>query len=119
MYHRFCYKCHISQSSSLFFPQDRLVLSMEQELVRAHQRATKCHTPISACAVLLERLLPRGSEQLAGTGEVQNLAVKQPMWESTVQKPEENQRCVIWVCHMGVSCLDYICLVLAKICCLY
>ena len=67
---------------------------MEQELVRAHQRATKCHAPISACAVLLERLLPRTNEQPAGTVEVQSLAVKQPLWEGAVQKPEENQRCV-------------------------
>ena len=38
--------------------QDRLILSMEQEILRAQQRATKGHTPISACSVLLEKLLP-------------------------------------------------------------
>ena len=35
------------------------MLAMEQELVRAHQRATKQCSPISVCAVLLERLLPK------------------------------------------------------------
>lgn len=69
--------------------QDRLVLSMEQELVRAHQRATKSHTPISVCAVLLERLLPRSNEQLAPSGDMQNLTVKPPLWEGAIQKTEE------------------------------
>ena len=33
---------------------------MEQELIRAHQRASRqCSSAISVCAVLLERLLPR------------------------------------------------------------
>ena len=30
---------------------------MEEELLRAHQRATKDHTPLSACSVLLENML--------------------------------------------------------------
>ena len=39
--------------------QERLLLSLEQELVRAHQRAAKNYRPpVSVCAVLLERLLP-------------------------------------------------------------
>lgn len=53
--------------------QDRLMLAMEQELVRAHQRATKQCSPISVCAVLLERLLPRtewsSEERLGGVLE--------------------------------------------------
>ena len=51
---------------SLTHIQDRLVLCMEQELVRAHQRATKSYTPISVCSVLLERLLPRNFEPVSG-----------------------------------------------------
>jgi len=35
------------------------MLAMEQELVRAHQRATKQCSPISVFAVLLERLLSK------------------------------------------------------------
>ncbi len=44
------------------------MLSMEQELVRAHQRATKSYSPISACSVLLERLQPRSLEHMRGGG---------------------------------------------------
>ena len=45
------------------------MLCMEQELVRAHQRASRQHaSTLSVCAVLLERLLPRpeagGDERL-------------------------------------------------------
>ena len=40
--------------------QDRIILSMEQELLRAHQRASKYPAPISVCSVLLEQLLPKG-----------------------------------------------------------
>lgn len=36
-----------------------MVISMEQEVLRAHQRATKSHTVISACSLLLEQLLPK------------------------------------------------------------
>ena len=46
--------------------QDRIVLSMEQELLRAHQRASKCHAPINVCSVLLEQLLPKGIYEVAG-----------------------------------------------------
>ncbi len=34
-----------------------MILCMEQELLRAHQRATKDSATISACSVLLENLL--------------------------------------------------------------
>ena len=39
---------------------------MEQELLRAHQRANKCHAPISVCSVILEQLLPKGIYDLVG-----------------------------------------------------
>jgi hypothetical protein len=39
---------------------------MEQELLRAHQRASKCHAPINVCSVLLEQLLPKGIYEIAG-----------------------------------------------------
>ena len=34
-----------------------MVLCMEQELLRAHQRSTKDHILLSVCSVLLEKLL--------------------------------------------------------------
>ena len=46
--------------------QDRIVLSMEQELLRAHQRASKSPNPISVCSVLLEQLLPKSIYELPG-----------------------------------------------------
>ena len=36
------------------------MLSMEQELLRAHQRATRDHAPLSVCAVLLEQMQSPG-----------------------------------------------------------
>ena len=43
---------------------------MEEELLRAHQRATKDHTPLSACSVLLENMLFHNS--INGGGGVVN-----------------------------------------------
>ena len=34
-----------------------MIVCMEEELLRAHQRATKDHTPLSVCSVLLENML--------------------------------------------------------------
>ncbi len=33
-----------------------MIVCMEEELLRAHQRATKDHTPLSACSFLLESM---------------------------------------------------------------
>ena len=39
--------------------KDRLVISFEEELVRAHQKtARKNQPPLSVCAFLLERIMP-------------------------------------------------------------
>lgn len=46
--------------------QDRIVLSMEQELLRAYQRASKSPNPLSVCSVLLEQLLPKNVYELSG-----------------------------------------------------
>ena len=76
---KWCDSASIDHSTKLSVPlyllldythQDRLVLSMEQELMRAHQRATKSHVPLSACSVLLERLLPKTTELLPGQGGI-------------------------------------------------
>ena len=45
---------------------------------------------------------------------MQSLAVKQALWESTVQKPEENQRCVLWCVMPRLQLFGF-----SKICCLY
>ena len=42
------------------------MLSMEQELLCAHQQATRDHTPVSVCAVLLEQMQSSGQR---GGGE--------------------------------------------------
>ena len=34
-----------------------MIVCMEQEILRAHQRATKDHTPLSVCSILLENML--------------------------------------------------------------
>ena len=50
---------HLYQYLFYLSRQDRIVLSFEQALVRAHQRAAVCgYPPLSACSVLLERMMP-------------------------------------------------------------
>ena len=39
---------------------------MEQELLRAYQRASKSPNPLSVCSVLLEQLLPKSVCELSG-----------------------------------------------------
>lgn len=50
--------------------QDRMIITMEQEVLRAHQRATNKHPPLSACTVLMENLLggARGGGGGSGSG---------------------------------------------------
>ena len=56
----------VSIGAYLHATQDRIVLSMEQELLRAHQRASKSPNAVSVCSLLLEQLLPKNSYEQSG-----------------------------------------------------
>ena len=68
---------------------------MEQELLRAHQRASKCHAPVSVCSVLLEQLLPKGIYDLHVAGEL-------PTHDHGSVQVHESKP-TRWVC-MAMSC---------------
>ena len=46
------------------------MITMEQEVLRAHQRATNKHPPLSVCAVLMENLLLNATGGAVNEGEV-------------------------------------------------
>ena len=60
-----------------------MVISMEQEVLRAHQRATKSHTVISACSLLLEQLLPRSHRERSSGGDGTQLGSDHHTTETT------------------------------------